>query len=36
MTYRSGAPPLPGSSARMEISEMEVAVEIAITDFHAP
>jgi hypothetical protein len=35
MAYRSGAPPLPGSSARMEISEMEVAVEIAISDFHA-
>ena len=35
MTYRSGAPPSLGSSARMEISEMEVAVEIAISDFHA-
>lgn len=35
MTYRSGAPPSLGSSARMEISEMEAAVEIAISDFHA-
>jgi hypothetical protein len=33
--YRSGAPPLPGSTVRMEISEMEVAVEIAISDLHA-
>ena len=29
--YRSGAPPLPRSPARMEISEMEIAVEIACT-----
>jgi len=35
MTYRSGAPPLRGSSPRMEISEMEVAVQVAISDFHA-
>ncbi len=35
MTYRSGAPPLSGSSARMEISEMEVAVEIASSGLHA-
>jgi hypothetical protein len=35
MTYRSGAPPSLGSPARMEISEMEVAVEVAISDFHA-
>jgi hypothetical protein len=33
--YRSGAPPLPGSTVRMEISEMEVAVEIAIYGLHA-
>jgi Domain of unknown function (DUF222) len=33
--YRSGAPPLPGSRVRMEISEMEVAVEIAISGLHA-
>jgi hypothetical protein len=35
MTYRSGASPPLGSFARMEISEMEVAVEVAISDFHA-
>ena len=33
--YRSGAPPLPGSSVRIEISEMEVAVEIAFSGLHA-
>jgi hypothetical protein len=33
--YRSGAPPLPGSTVRMDISEMEVAVEIAISGLHA-
>jgi Domain of unknown function (DUF222) len=33
--YRSGAPPLPRSSVRMEISEMEVAVEIAFSGLHA-
>jgi Domain of unknown function (DUF222) len=33
--YRSGAPPLSGSTVRMEISEMEVAVEIAISGLHA-
>ncbi len=34
-TYRSGAPPLPGSSIRMEISEMEFAVEVACARLHA-
>jgi Domain of unknown function (DUF222) len=34
-SYRSGAPPLPRSSVRMEISEMEVAVEIACSGLHA-
>ena len=34
-TYRSGAPPLPGSSVRMEISEMEFAVEVACARLHA-
>jgi hypothetical protein len=33
--YRSGAPPLLGSPARLEISEMEVAVEIAFAGLHA-
>jgi hypothetical protein len=33
--YRSGAPPLPGASVRVEISEMEIAVGIAISDLHA-
>ena len=33
--YRSGAPPLPGSAVRMEISEMEVAVEIVLSGLHA-
>jgi hypothetical protein len=33
--YRSGAPPLLGSPARLEISEMEVAVEIAFVGLHA-
>ena len=33
--YRSGAPPLPGSTARMEISEMETAVEITFAGLHA-
>jgi hypothetical protein len=33
--YRSGAPPLPRAPVRMEISEMEVAVGIAISDLHA-
>jgi len=33
--YRSGAPPLPGSTVRMDISEMEVAVGIAISGLHA-
>ncbi|MGA9493287.1 MAG: DUF222 domain-containing protein, partial [Mycobacterium sp.] len=33
--YRSGAPPLPGSSVRMEISEMEFAVEVACARLHA-
>ena len=33
--YRSGAPPLPGTLARMDISEMEVAVEIALSGLHA-
>jgi Domain of unknown function (DUF222) len=35
ISYRSGAPPLPRSSARMDISEMEVAVEIALSELHA-
>jgi hypothetical protein len=34
-TYRSGAPPLLGSPARLEISEMEVAVEIKFGGLHA-
>ncbi|MGB9252752.1 MAG: HNH endonuclease, partial [Mycobacterium sp.] len=33
--YRSGAPPLPGSTARMEISEMEIAVGITCARLHA-
>jgi hypothetical protein len=33
--YRSGAPPLPGALVRMDISEMEVAVEIALSGLHA-
>jgi hypothetical protein len=33
--YRSGAPPLPMAPVRMEISEMEIAVGIAISDLHA-
>jgi hypothetical protein len=33
--YRSGAPPLPGSLVRMDISEIEVAVEIALSGLHA-
>ena len=33
--FRSGAPPLPGSTARMEISEMEIAVEVACARLHA-
>jgi hypothetical protein len=33
--YRSGAPPLPGSTARMEISEMEIAVEVTCARLHA-
>jgi Domain of unknown function (DUF222) len=33
--YRSGAPPLPRAPVRMEISEVEIAVEIAISDLHA-
>jgi Domain of unknown function (DUF222) len=35
MTYRSGAPPLRGSPARMEISEMEIAVRVAFARLHA-
>jgi hypothetical protein len=35
IAYRSGAPPLPGSAGRMEISELEVAVTIAIDGLHA-
>ena len=35
MTYRSGAPPPPGSPARMEISEMEIAVKVATARLHA-
>jgi Domain of unknown function (DUF222) len=34
-TYRSAAPPIPGSKVRVEISEMEVAVEIACAGLHA-
>jgi hypothetical protein len=34
-TYRSGAPPLLGSPARLEISEMETAVEITFAGLHA-
>ncbi|MFZ0905566.1 MAG: DUF222 domain-containing protein, partial [Mycobacterium sp.] len=33
--YRSGAPPLPRAPVRMEISEVEIAVGIAISDLHA-
>jgi Domain of unknown function (DUF222)/HNH endonuclease len=33
--YRSGAPPLPRTRSRMEISELEIAVGIAISDLHA-
>jgi hypothetical protein len=33
--YRSGAPPLPTAPARMEISEMEIAVGIAFSGLHA-
>ncbi|MGA8332558.1 MAG: DUF222 domain-containing protein, partial [Mycobacterium sp.] len=33
--YRSGAPPLPGTEARMDISEMEVAIEVAFSGLHA-
>jgi len=33
--YRSGAPPLPRGPSRMEISEMEIAVGITISDLHA-
>jgi hypothetical protein len=33
--YRSGAPPLPRAPVRMEISEMEIAVGMAISDLHA-
>jgi hypothetical protein len=33
--YRSGAPPLAGSTARIEISEMEIAVEITLAGLHA-
>jgi hypothetical protein len=35
MVYRSGAPPLPRSSVRIDISEMEVAIEIALSRPHA-
>src|SRR6201995_3435833 len=33
--YRSTAPPLPGGPVRVEISEMEIAVGIAIANLHA-
>jgi Domain of unknown function (DUF222) len=33
--YRSGAPPLPRAPVWMEISEVEIAVGIAIADLHA-
>jgi HNH endonuclease len=33
--YRSGAPPLPGSTARIEISEMEIAVGVMCARLHA-
>jgi hypothetical protein len=33
--YRSGAPPLPSGRPRLEISEMEIAVGITISDLHA-
>ena len=33
--YRSGAPPLSRSQYRLEISEMEIAVGIALSDLHA-
>jgi uncharacterized protein DUF222 len=33
--YRSGAPPPPGARSRMEISEVEKAIGIAISDLHA-
>ncbi|MGO9101373.1 MAG: HNH endonuclease [Mycobacterium sp.] len=33
--YRSGAPPLPTAPARMEISQMEIAVGIAFSGLHA-
>lgn len=35
MVYRSGAPPVRGPAVRMEISEMEGAVQIAISGLHA-
>ncbi|BBX45239.1 hypothetical protein MCOO_12540 [Mycobacterium cookii] len=35
MTYRSGAPPMPGWSVRLEISEMEIAVQMACSGLHA-
>jgi hypothetical protein len=34
-TYRSGAPPLPGSRAPTEISEMEIAIGITYSRLHA-
>lgn len=34
-TYRSTAPPLPRGPARIEISEMEVAVALSLTNLHA-
>jgi hypothetical protein len=33
--YRSGAPPLSTAPARMEISQMEIAVGIAFSGLHA-
>jgi Domain of unknown function (DUF222)/HNH endonuclease len=33
--YRSGAPPLRRAPVRMEISQMEIAIGIAISDLHA-
>jgi hypothetical protein len=34
-TYRSTAPPQPGWRARVEISEIEVAIEVALSALHA-
>ncbi len=33
--YRSGAPPLPRGPSRIDVSEIEVAVRVALADLHA-